>query len=43
MDNLKEEDKYGNSGDKFNNFGRSLVNGYEKLSNVLNAIVDVSI
>lgn len=43
VDNVKEEDKYGNSGDKFIVVGRAVVNGFEGLSNIINAIVDVSI
>ena len=42
VDGIKEEQKYGNSGDKFIGIGRALVNGFEGLSNFLNALVDVS-
>ena len=42
VDNIREEEKYGNNGDKFIGVGRALVNGFEGLSNFLNAIVDVS-
>lgn len=42
VDNIREEDKYGNNGDKFIGVGRALVNGFEGLSNFLNAVVDVS-
>ena len=42
VDGIKEEQKYGNNGDKFIGIGRALVNGFEGLSNFLNAVVDVS-
>lgn len=42
VDGIKENQKYGNSGDKFIGVGRALVNGFEGLSNFLNAVVDVS-
>ena len=41
VDGVKEEEKYGNSGDKFIGIGRTLVNGFETFSNFLNAVVDV--
>ncbi|XP_060817066.1 uncharacterized protein LOC132907720 [Bombus pascuorum] len=40
VDGIKEEEKYGNSGDKFIGIGRTLVNGFEKFSNFLNGVVD---
>ncbi|XP_017883987.2 uncharacterized protein LOC108627316 isoform X3 [Ceratina calcarata] len=40
VDGIKEQEKYGNSGDKFIGVGRALVSGYEGLSNFLNAVVD---
>ncbi|KAK1131092.1 hypothetical protein K0M31_017389 [Melipona bicolor] len=40
VDGLKEEEKYGNSGDKFIGIGQTLVNGFETFSNLLNAIID---
>ncbi|XP_001604517.1 uncharacterized protein LOC100118466 isoform X1 [Nasonia vitripennis] len=43
VDNIKEEDKYGNNGDKFIGVGRALVNGFEGLSNFLNAVVDLPV
>ena len=43
VDGIKEEEKYGNSGDKFIGIGRTLVNGFETFSNFLNAVVDVCI
>lgn len=42
MDRIKEEEKYGNTGDKFIGIGRALVNGFEGISNFLNTVVDVS-
>lgn len=43
VDGIKEEEKYGNSGDKFIGIGRALVTGYQEFSNFLNALVDVSL
>lgn len=40
IDGISEHQKYGNSGDKFIGVGRALVNGFEGLSNFLNAAVD---
>lgn len=40
VDGIKEEEKYGNSGDKFIGIGRALVTGYQEFSNFLNALVD---
>ncbi|XP_076394052.1 uncharacterized protein LOC143265480 isoform X2 [Megachile rotundata] len=40
VDGIKEQDKYGNTGDKFIGIGRALVNSFEGFSNFLNAIVD---
>ncbi|CAK9804704.1 hypothetical protein ANTQUA_LOCUS4201 [Anthophora quadrimaculata] len=40
VDGIKEQDKYGNSGDKFIGIGRALVSGFEGFSNFLNAIID---
>lgn len=42
VDRIKEEEKYGNSGDKFIGIGKALVNGYESLSNFLNSAIEVS-
>lgn len=39
VDRIKEEEKYGNNGDKFLGIGRALVNGYESFSNLLNTAV----
>lgn len=43
VDSISEEEKYGNNGDKFIGVGRALVNGFEGLSNFLNAVVEVSV
>lgn len=43
VDGIREEEKYGNSGDKFIGIGRTLVDGFEKFSNFLNGVVDVRI
>lgn len=43
VDSIREEEKYGNDGDKFIGIGRALVSGFEGFSNFLNAIVDVSL
>lgn len=43
VDRIKEEDKYGNTGDKFVGVGRAIINAYENLSNFLNTVVDVSV
>lgn len=42
VDRIKEEEKYGNMGDKFMGVGRAFINGYESFSNFLNKVVDVS-
>lgn len=42
VDNIREEDKYGNSGDKFLPIGKFLVDGFEAFSNLLNKFIDVS-
>lgn len=41
MDTITEDEKYGNSGDKFYPVGRALVNGYEAFSNLLNKLIAV--
>ncbi|XP_069365205.1 uncharacterized protein [Maniola hyperantus] len=41
VDTIKEEEKYGNSGDKFESTGRALVNGAEGISNFVNSILEV--
>ncbi|XP_032673549.1 uncharacterized protein LOC116845225 isoform X2 [Odontomachus brunneus] len=43
VDGIKEEDKYGNTGDKFIGVGRAIVNAYENLSNFLNTVVDLPV
>ncbi|XP_015593236.1 uncharacterized protein LOC107266839 [Cephus cinctus] len=43
VDGIREEEKYGNSGDKFSGIGRALVNGFEGISNFLNSVVDLPI
>ncbi|KAL6265568.1 hypothetical protein P5V15_002364 [Pogonomyrmex californicus] len=40
LDRTKEEEKYGNSGDKFIGVGRGIINFYEYLSNLANNILD---
>ncbi|XP_025420457.1 uncharacterized protein LOC112690627 isoform X1 [Sipha flava] len=39
VDVTKEEEKYGNDGDKFNRFGRGLVGGVETLSSRLTSVL----
>lgn len=41
VDGIREEQKYGNNGDKFIGIGRALVNGFEGLSNFVNVVIDV--
>lgn len=43
VDGIKEEEKYGNMGDKFIGFGRSFIKGFENFANTLSVIVNVSI
>ncbi|XP_014205998.1 uncharacterized protein LOC106637634 isoform X1 [Copidosoma floridanum] len=43
VDGIKEEDKYGNQGDRFAGVGRALVNGFEGLSNLFNAVIELPI
>ncbi|XP_023287878.1 uncharacterized protein LOC105703811 [Orussus abietinus] len=43
VDRIREEEKYGNSGDRFSGIGRALVNGFEGFSNFLNSVVDLPI
>lgn len=42
VDRIRNEEKYGNTGDKFIGIGRAFINGYENLSNFLNMLTDVS-
>ncbi|XP_026499316.2 uncharacterized protein LOC113403089 [Vanessa tameamea] len=41
VDTIREEDKYGNDGDKFRNAGRAIVGGAEGISNFINSILEV--
>ncbi|XP_053623800.1 uncharacterized protein LOC128682865 isoform X2 [Plodia interpunctella] len=41
VDTIKEEEKYGNTGDKFIGAGRALVSGAEGVSNFVNSIIEV--
>ncbi|XP_047040468.1 uncharacterized protein LOC124644873 [Helicoverpa zea] len=41
VDTISEEEKYGNSGDKFYSTGKALVGGAEGLSNFVNSILEV--
>ncbi|XP_070163342.1 uncharacterized protein [Polyergus mexicanus] len=41
VDGIKEEEKYGNTGDKFIGFGRTFVKGFENLANTLSAIINI--
>jgi len=43
VDGIKEEQKYGNMGDRFIEVTKVFVNGYENFSNFLNSIIDVSV
>ncbi|XP_026477842.1 uncharacterized protein LOC113383806 [Ctenocephalides felis] len=40
VDTISEDEKYGNSGDKFSTVGRAVVSGFEGLSNLINKVVD---
>ncbi|XP_064547251.1 uncharacterized protein LOC135434575 [Drosophila montana] len=39
LDGISEHEKYGNNGDKFDGISRSIVNGYEAFSNLLNSFI----
>ncbi|XP_029667309.1 uncharacterized protein LOC115237990 isoform X2 [Formica exsecta] len=41
VDGIKEEEKYGNTGDTFIGFGRVFVKGFENLANTLSAIINI--
>lgn len=41
MDTIKEEEKYGNEGDKFRDAGRAIVGGAESFSNFFNTLIEV--
>ncbi|XP_011493982.1 PREDICTED: uncharacterized protein LOC105359175 isoform X1 [Ceratosolen solmsi marchali] len=43
VDSIKEEDKYGNNGDKFVVVGRAFVNGVEGISNFVNYVADLPV
>lgn len=43
MDTIKEEEKYGNSGDKFYSAGRALVGGAQGVSNFVNSVLEVNV
>ncbi|KYQ49421.1 hypothetical protein ALC60_11527 [Trachymyrmex zeteki] len=40
IDRIKDEEKYGNRGDKFIGIGRVFINGFENFSNFLNNLVE---
>lgn len=42
VDTISEEEKYGNTGDKFYGAGRALVGGAEGVSNLVNSVLEVS-
>lgn len=42
MDTIREEDKYGNTGDRHQFIGRGVVAGFEGFSRILNKVLDVS-
>ncbi|KAI8034016.1 hypothetical protein M5D96_013261, partial [Drosophila gunungcola] len=39
LDSISEHEKYGNNGDMFDGISRSIVNGYEAFSNLLNTFI----
>nr|XP_033337385.1 uncharacterized protein LOC117226794 isoform X1 [Megalopta genalis] len=41
VDNIKEHEKYGNTGDRFIGIGRALVNGLEGFSNFVNSVIEL--
>ncbi|KAI8430758.1 hypothetical protein MSG28_000926 [Choristoneura fumiferana] len=41
VDTISEEEKYGNTGDKFYGAGRALVGGAEGVSNLVNSVLEV--
>ncbi|XP_013137943.1 PREDICTED: uncharacterized protein LOC106102884 [Papilio polytes] len=43
VDTIKEEEKYGNNGDKFYSAGRAIVNGAENVSNFVNTVLEVPV
>ncbi|RVE49231.1 hypothetical protein evm_006123 [Chilo suppressalis] len=41
VDTIKEEEKYGNNGDKFYSAGKAIVGGAQSVSNLVNTILEV--
>ncbi|XP_059045824.1 uncharacterized protein LOC131841525 [Achroia grisella] len=41
VDTIQEEEKYGNTGDKFYGTGRAIVSGAEGVSNFVNSVIEV--
>ncbi|CAF4745017.1 unnamed protein product [Pieris macdunnoughi] len=41
VDTIREEEKYGNTGDKFYNTGRAIVGGAERISNFINSLIAI--
>ncbi|XP_072746161.1 uncharacterized protein [Anoplolepis gracilipes] len=41
VDGIKDEEKYGNTGDKFIGFGRVFVKGFENFANSLSSLVNI--
>lgn len=41
VDTISEEEKYGNSGDKFYSAGKAIVGGAEGISNLVNSALEV--
>lgn len=41
VDTIQEEDKYGNTGDKFYTAGRAIVAGASGVSNLVNSVLEV--
>ncbi|XP_002075325.2 uncharacterized protein LOC6653155 [Drosophila willistoni] len=39
LDSISEHEKYGNNGDMFDGISRTIVNGYEAFSNILNTFI----
>lgn len=42
MDTIREEEKYGNDGDKFYSAGKAIVNGASNVSTFVNSALEVS-
>lgn len=43
VDTIREDEKYGNNGDKFYSAGRAIVGGATGVSNFVNSILEVSL